>query len=177
MAATVKIAVRTHHAVSWTASRSIASSFSGFSHTIVGAVRREMIVATVRHFVEQEIYPHEGVVGQSGHVPPELAERLGTRTVRARENRWTGPADHFRRASTCEGCTYWQPPQARRDYAEVPSFTTVEMEAHEHLLRRSRALEGAIVELDRGSGFTLRDEVPLHVYERLLPRPSPRPSA
>lgn len=76
----------------------------------------------------------------------------------------------IRQASTCEGCPYWQPPQARRDYAEVPAFTTVEMEANTHLLEPSMVLEGAIVGLDRQSGLTLRDEVPIRIYERLLDR-------
>jgi len=42
---------------------------------------QEMIVATVRRFVEEEIYPHEEAVERSGHVPPELAERLKALTI------------------------------------------------------------------------------------------------
>ena len=33
---------------------------------------QEMIVSTVRSFVETEIYPHENEVERTGHVPPEL---------------------------------------------------------------------------------------------------------
>ena len=34
---------------------------------------QEMIISTVRSFVEKEIYPHEAEVERSGKVPPELA--------------------------------------------------------------------------------------------------------
>ena len=41
---------------------------------------QEMIVATVRRFVEEEIYPHEAAVERTGTVPPELARRIRRRT-------------------------------------------------------------------------------------------------
>ena len=34
---------------------------------------QEMIVTTVRSFVENEIYPHEAEVERTGQVPPDLA--------------------------------------------------------------------------------------------------------
>ncbi|WP_417524876.1 acyl-CoA dehydrogenase family protein [Marinovum sp.] len=37
---------------------------------------QEMIVSTVRSFVEAEIYPHEAEVDRSGHVPTELAQEI-----------------------------------------------------------------------------------------------------
>ena len=40
---------------------------------------QEMIVSTVRSFVEKEIYPHEAEVERSGKVPPELAESIKTK--------------------------------------------------------------------------------------------------
>ena len=40
-----------------------------------------LIVATVRRFVEEEIYPHEAEVERTGAVPRELAERILARTV------------------------------------------------------------------------------------------------
>jgi acyl-CoA dehydrogenase len=42
---------------------------------------QEMIVSTVRRFVEDEIYPHEDEVERTGEVRPELAERIKARTV------------------------------------------------------------------------------------------------
>ena len=42
---------------------------------------QEMIVRTVRRFVEDEIYPHEAEVERTGEVPPELAERIKARTI------------------------------------------------------------------------------------------------
>ena len=37
---------------------------------------QEMIVSTVRSFVENEIYPHEALVERTGEVPPELAAEI-----------------------------------------------------------------------------------------------------
>ncbi len=41
---------------------------------------QEMIVSTVRRFVEEEIYPHEAEVERTGVVPPALAERIKAKT-------------------------------------------------------------------------------------------------
>ncbi|MBT7448489.1 MAG: acyl-CoA dehydrogenase [Tateyamaria sp.] len=40
---------------------------------------QEMIISTVRSFVEKEIYPHEAEVERSGKGPPELAESIKTK--------------------------------------------------------------------------------------------------
>ena len=37
---------------------------------------QQMIVDTVRSFVENEIYPHEDAVERSGTVPPDIAQQL-----------------------------------------------------------------------------------------------------
>lgn len=37
---------------------------------------QEMIVSTVRSFVENEIYPHEAEVERTGQVPHELGEKI-----------------------------------------------------------------------------------------------------
>ncbi len=42
---------------------------------------QEMIVATVRRFVEQEIYPHEDSVERAGEVPPELGAEIRRKVV------------------------------------------------------------------------------------------------
>ncbi|MBJ6371846.1 acyl-CoA dehydrogenase family protein [Sedimentitalea arenosa] len=42
---------------------------------------QEMIVSTVRSFVEKEIYPHEAMVERSGEVPDEIAERIKRKTL------------------------------------------------------------------------------------------------
>ncbi len=41
----------------------------------------EMIAATVRSFVEHEIYPHEDAVERSGEVPHEIAQRIKDKTL------------------------------------------------------------------------------------------------
>jgi acyl-CoA dehydrogenase len=42
---------------------------------------QEMIVATVRSFVENEIYPHEAAVERTGRVPPDLAAEIRAKTL------------------------------------------------------------------------------------------------
>ena len=42
---------------------------------------QEMIVSTVRSFVENEIYPHEDEVERTGEVPEEIAERIKQKTI------------------------------------------------------------------------------------------------
>ncbi len=42
---------------------------------------QEMIVSTVRSFVEKEIYPHEEVVERTGEVPREVAEEIRRKTL------------------------------------------------------------------------------------------------
>ncbi|MBO6919112.1 MAG: acyl-CoA dehydrogenase family protein [Rhizobiaceae bacterium] len=42
---------------------------------------QEMIVSTVRDFVEQEIYPHEDLVEQTGGVPDEIAHEIKQKCI------------------------------------------------------------------------------------------------
>lgn len=42
---------------------------------------QQMIVETVRSFVEREIYPHEDAVERSGEVPKEVAEEIKRKTI------------------------------------------------------------------------------------------------
>lgn len=42
---------------------------------------QEMIVQTVRTFVEKEIYPHEAMVEKTGHVPAEIAADIKQKTI------------------------------------------------------------------------------------------------
>ena len=42
---------------------------------------QEMIVSTVRDFVEREIYPHENRVERTGEVPREVAEEIRRKTL------------------------------------------------------------------------------------------------
>ncbi len=42
---------------------------------------QDMIVSTVRSFVENEIYPHEQTVERAGEVPPELAQEIKRRCI------------------------------------------------------------------------------------------------
>ena len=42
---------------------------------------QEMIVSTVRNFVEKEIYPHEAGVERSGEVPREIAQEIKQKVI------------------------------------------------------------------------------------------------
>ena len=42
---------------------------------------QDMIVSTVRSFVENEIYPHEDLVERTGEVPAEVADRIKQKTL------------------------------------------------------------------------------------------------
>jgi len=42
---------------------------------------QEMIVSTVRRFVEEEIYPHENLVDRTGEVPDEIAAQIKQKTM------------------------------------------------------------------------------------------------
>ena len=42
---------------------------------------QEMIVSTVRSFVEKEIYPHEAAVEKSGQVPFELGQEIKQKCI------------------------------------------------------------------------------------------------
>ena len=42
---------------------------------------QEMIVSTVRSFVENEIYPHEAEVERTGTVPPELGQAIKQKVI------------------------------------------------------------------------------------------------
>ena len=42
---------------------------------------QQMIVDTVRSFVENEIYPHEELVERTGEVPEEIAQDIKQKTI------------------------------------------------------------------------------------------------
>ena len=42
---------------------------------------QEMIVETVRSFVENEIYPHENLVENKGFVPTEIAQDIKQKCI------------------------------------------------------------------------------------------------
>ena len=42
---------------------------------------QEMIVSTVRSFVEKEIYPHEALIERTGEVPDEIAQEIKQKTL------------------------------------------------------------------------------------------------
>jgi acyl-CoA dehydrogenase len=45
------------------------------------SAEQEMIVTTVRDFVETEIYPHEDLVERTGAVPPDLAQEIKRKVI------------------------------------------------------------------------------------------------
>ena len=65
-------------------------------------------------------------------------------------------------------CTFYKPPQSKRNYSDVPSFTTAEMDMNQHLQSCSLVIESAIAELDARSNYEIKDVVPIRIYELLL---------
>lgn len=72
-----------------------------------------------------------------------------------------------RQEETCDGCPYY-PPQMRRKYNAVPSYTPAQMDANDELQSYSYAIESAIGTLDKQTGRKIRDEVPIRIFEKLL---------
>ncbi len=73
-----------------------------------------------------------------------------------------------RQESTCSECPHYKPPESRRNYADVPAFTTHEMDMNHHLQNCARVIENAVAELDADSGLFIKDAVPIRVYELLI---------
>ena len=73
-----------------------------------------------------------------------------------------------RKEETCSGCPYYQPPQMRRKYNEVPSYTPGQMKANDELQSYAFAIEGAIGTFDKQTGRKIRDDVPIGILEKLL---------
>jgi hypothetical protein len=74
----------------------------------------------------------------------------------------------IRKEETCNGCPYYQPPQMRRKYNDVPSYTPRQMETNDELQSYSFAIEGAIGTFDRQTGRKIKDDVPIGILEKLL---------
>ncbi len=66
------------------------------------SAEQQMIVDTVRSFVETEIYPHEAAVEKTGIVPPDLAADLRAKVLEM----GFGPAT-FRPRSGAGALTIW----------------------------------------------------------------------
>ena len=64
---------------------------------------QEMIVSTVRRFVEEEIYPHEAGVERTGEVPPEIAERIKQKTIELGFYACNFPEERRRRGAFASG--------------------------------------------------------------------------
>ena len=64
---------------------------------------QDMIVSTVRSFVENEIYPHEAMVERNGTVPLELGKEIKTEMHRSRVLRLQLPRRGWRRRAFSSG--------------------------------------------------------------------------
>lgn len=71
-----------------------------------------------------------------------------------------------RQESSCAGCVFYQAPI--RKYTDVPAFSVSDMDMREDLQKYSSAIENAIFRFDLATEHTIRDEVPIRIYERLL---------
>ena len=71
-----------------------------------------------------------------------------------------------RQESSCATCAFYQAPI--RKYTDVPAFSVSDMDTRGDLQKYSSAIENAIFRFDLDTERTVRDEVPIRVYERLL---------
>ncbi len=75
-----------------------------------------------------------------------------------------------REGEACRGCSFYKEPSLKRKYNEIPSYTTMQMEANIELQEYSNAIEGAICAFDQETEQRMDDTVPIRVLELLLDR-------
>ena len=73
-----------------------------------------------------------------------------------------------RNEDTCQNCSFYKEPKLNRNYKEVPSYSTKQMEASIELQDFSNAIEGSICSFDNQTGNTIYDTVAIRIIELLL---------
>ena len=44
---------------------------------------QKLIIKTTKHFVENELYPHESLVEKNGHLPKDLIKEIQAKAIKA----------------------------------------------------------------------------------------------
>jgi len=73
----------------------------------------------------------------------------------------------LRDAATCEECRFYQPP--RRDYNNLPRFSTADMSTSPVLQRLSLPVERALCALDQARAHEMRDAQAVEVLHQYVP--------
>ena len=73
-----------------------------------------------------------------------------------------------RKAEHCQGCGYYRESRPKRHYADVPRFSTKEMESDLQLQSCADSIEGALCLWDCSHEMSLRDSSMLGVVEMLI---------
>lgn len=98
---------------------------------------------------------------------PVCNDRKGKRQCRARSASICPPCcASIRDASACGDCGFFKPPA--RDYDHLPRYSSQEMLDAERLQRMSFPVEAAVCLADRESGYKMRDEQAIAMFELLL---------
>jgi len=102
---------------------------------------------------------------------PKCSSRKGQRRCRATGSEVCTPCcGEIRKPATCQGCPYFKEDTPKRNYKNIPSYSTQEMEDDLDLQSISNVIEGALCTWDYVSNDTLRDELALRVLELLMDR-------
>jgi len=73
-----------------------------------------------------------------------------------------------RNSDICHSCSFYKEPSIIRKYNEVPSYTTIQMEANIELQEYSDAIEGAVCAFDQETGYKIDDLIAIRIIELLL---------
>ena len=73
-----------------------------------------------------------------------------------------------RKEETCLSCSFYRAPSSIRKYSDVPSFSTIQMEAVHELQDYANTVESAICTFDRQTNYTINDPVAIRIIELLL---------
>lgn len=97
--------------------------------------------------------------------------RKGKRQCK-REKGWvcTECCGSTRHAELCQGCRYFKESRPMRRYADIPRFSTQEMESDFQLQSYADSIEGALCFWDHSHEMSLGDASALRVIEMLLDR-------
>lgn len=72
-----------------------------------------------------------------------------------------------RRKEECQGCGYYKETIPRKNYNQIPSYSTMTMASDPELQERSNAIEGALCSFDNETGNRIRDKDAIRILELL----------
>jgi hypothetical protein len=73
-----------------------------------------------------------------------------------------------RNEEACLSCSFYKAPSTTRKYGDVPSYSTIQMEASYELQDYANTVESTICAFDRQTGHTIKDPDAIRILELLL---------